>query len=95
MSTDTNTPTKPSMREKLLSRKFGAAIAIFISSSLVLMYLVMIQCHTPEGFNFGSALSYFDSWGEINLWNAAIFGGADVLEKAAPYMKKKNPVTNE
>lgn len=55
----------------------------------------MIQCHTIDGFNFGSALSYFDSWGEINLWNAAIFGGADVLEKAAPYMKKKNPITNE
>lgn len=80
---------KPTLRQQLLSKKFGAAVSMFAASTIVMAYLIVWKCNTADGFNFGSALSYFEAWGEMNLWNCAIFGGADVLEKAAPYMKRK------
>lgn len=89
-----NEPNKPSIKQQLLSRKFGGAVAVFATSTAFLVYLVVLKCNTPSGFEYGPALSFFDSWVECNLWNVAIFGGADILEKSAPYLKR-NKTTNE
>jgi hypothetical protein len=87
---------KETLKEKLLSRQFGAALSFFCVTTFILFYMVFIKCE-GEIYDHESALKYFDLWCEYNIWNLIAFGSMDGLKKVAQYLPTKNkpPQTNE
>ena len=80
------------LREKILSRQFGAAVFMSVVSTALLFYWVFFKC-IGETYDFESAIKAFESWGELNLWNFSIFIAGDTGKKVITMLQTKKGQT--
>lgn len=78
-----------STKEKLFSRQYWGSLFLTGTSTAILFWMLLSKCQ-GEVYDHESALKYLEFWGEINLWNLVVFGGARSVDKIAQFIPRRN-----